>query len=294
MKVLFIGESWTVHMIHAKGYDTFESTKYEEGATHLLDCLRNEGVQVDYMPAHEVQVRFPKTLVALEKYDAIVISDIGSNTFLLQNRTFYQMEMIPNALELIKTYVANGGGLLMIGGYLSFMGIEGKANYKHTALADVLPVEMLDGDDRVEKPEGIVPVTVRVHPITERMKYWPPFLGYNRFTAKEHAKVLAKIGEDPLLVIGDYENGKTASFASDCAPHWGSQAFMEWEQYASLWVKILEQISRRYVHKDCSKQPEKPWQDSKDTPIQTMHIAPILPDERQMLGMDYAESRSYL
>ncbi len=38
----------------------------------------------------------------------------------------------------------------MIGGYLSFMGIEAKANYKNTVLADVLPVTMLDGDDRVE------------------------------------------------------------------------------------------------------------------------------------------------
>ncbi len=44
----------------------------------------------------------------------------------------------------------------MIGGYLSFMGIEAKANYKNTVLADVLPVTMLDGDDRVEKPEGVI------------------------------------------------------------------------------------------------------------------------------------------
>ncbi|WP_262199294.1 glutamine amidotransferase, partial [Escherichia coli] len=75
--------------------------------------------------------------------------------FLLQNETFYQLKIKPNALESIKEYVKNGGGLLMIGGYLSFMGIEAKANYKNTVLAEVLPVIMLDGDDRVEKPEGI-------------------------------------------------------------------------------------------------------------------------------------------
>ncbi len=73
-----------------------------------------------------------------EQYDAIVISDIGSNTFLLQNDTLSTSHK-PNALELIKEYVNNGGGLLMIGGYLSFMGIEAKANYKNTVLADVLP-----------------------------------------------------------------------------------------------------------------------------------------------------------
>ena len=31
LKVLFIGESWHIHMIHSKGYDSFTSSKYEEG-----------------------------------------------------------------------------------------------------------------------------------------------------------------------------------------------------------------------------------------------------------------------
>lgn len=244
MKVLFIGESWTVHMIHAKGYDTFESTKYEEGATFLLDSLRESGVDIDYMPSHEVQVRFPNNLEMLEHYDSIVISDIGSNTFLLQNRTFYEMEKVPNALELIRQYVENGGGLLMIGGYLSFMGIEGKANYKNTVLADVLPVEMLERDDRVEKPEGVSPTTVADHAITSGLEMWPSFLGYNRFTPKEDGTTLVKIGDDPLLVIGTYGRGKTAAFSSDCAPHWGSTEFLNWEHYTPLWKRVLEYIKR--------------------------------------------------
>ena len=33
MKILLIGESWSIHMIHSKGFDSFTSTKYEEGAT---------------------------------------------------------------------------------------------------------------------------------------------------------------------------------------------------------------------------------------------------------------------
>lgn len=42
LKVLFIGESWHIHMIHSKGYDSFTSSKYEEGATWLLECLKRE------------------------------------------------------------------------------------------------------------------------------------------------------------------------------------------------------------------------------------------------------------
>ncbi|HFI9931321.1 TPA: diguanylate cyclase regulator RdcB family protein [Escherichia coli] len=105
LKVLFIGESWHIHMIHSKGYDSFTSSKYEEGATWLLQCLKNSQVDVTYMPAHTVQIAFPEDVAQLEQYDAIVISDIGSNTFLLQNDTFYQLRIKPNALELIKEYV---------------------------------------------------------------------------------------------------------------------------------------------------------------------------------------------
>lgn len=88
MKILFIGESWHIHMIHSKGYDSFTSSKYEEGAEYLLSCLRKENVEIDYMPAHIVQTRFPQTVKELECYDAIVISDIGSNTFYCRIRHF--------------------------------------------------------------------------------------------------------------------------------------------------------------------------------------------------------------
>ncbi|PLR75740.1 cytoplasmic protein [Bacillus sp. V3-13] len=244
MKILFIGESWVIHMIHTKGYDSFTSTKYEEGATYLLSCLKQAGIEVDYMPAHEVQVRFPKKIEELKKYDAIVLSDIGSNTFLLQNPTFYQMEVVPNALGLIREYVEDGGGLLMIGGYLSFMGIEGKANYKNTVLAEVLPVEMLDADDRVEIPQGANPKTILKHEITENIENWPAFLGYNKFKAKKEAEVLVKIQEDPFIVLGSYGKGKTAAFASDCAPHWGTTEFMEWEYYQPIWVRLLNYLKQ--------------------------------------------------
>lgn len=149
LKVLFIGESGIFIWFIQKDMTVLPQVNMKK-VHWLLQCLKNSQVDVTYMPAHTVQIAFPEDVAQLEQYDAIVISDIGSNTFLLQNDTFYQLRIKPNALELIKEYVNNGGGLLMIGGYLSFMGIEAKANYKNTVLADVLPVTMLDGDDRVE------------------------------------------------------------------------------------------------------------------------------------------------
>lgn len=40
LKVLFIGESWHIHMIHSKGYDSFTSSKYEEG--HMVTGMPEE------------------------------------------------------------------------------------------------------------------------------------------------------------------------------------------------------------------------------------------------------------
>jgi uncharacterized membrane protein len=246
MKILFVGESWVVHMIHTKGFDSFTSTKYEEGATYLLECLRSGGIEVDYMPSHEVQVRFPKKLEDLKSYDAIVLSDIGSNTFLLQNETFYQMNIVQNPLELIKEFVAEGGGFLMIGGYLSFTGVDAKARYKQTPIGEILPVELLDYDDRVEVPQGIRPTSLTNHPIIDGLDTeWPRFLGYNRFQVKSGAEEIVKIASDPFLVVGDYKKGKTAAFASDCSPHWGSLEFTGWKGYPELWVNLIRYISTR-------------------------------------------------
>ncbi|MEH7382955.1 glutamine amidotransferase [Bacillus sp. JJ1533] len=244
MKLLFIGESWVVHMIHTKGYDSFTSTKYEEGATYLLECLKEEGIEVTYMPSHEIQFKFPQTIDELLKYDGIVISDVGANTFLLQNKTFYQMEIIPNSLKLIRDFVKQGGGLLMIGGYLSFSGIEGKANYQNSPLTEVLPVELLDNDDRVEVPEGFSPVTSQKHPITEEFEEWPKLLGYNKFKAKENTLELLSYDNDPILVLGKYFDGKTAAFASDCSPHWGSLEFLNWENYSKFWANLVYYLKK--------------------------------------------------
>jgi uncharacterized membrane protein len=99
MKILFIGESWHIHMIHSKGYDSFTSSKYEEGADYLLSCLRQQNITIDYMPAHIVQTRFPQTVEELDIYDAIVISDIGSNTFFVAKQNFLSDEYHPECVS---------------------------------------------------------------------------------------------------------------------------------------------------------------------------------------------------
>jgi hypothetical protein len=112
--------------------------------------------------------RFSRQPEALSAFDVIVLSDIGANTLLLRDSTFMRSEITTNRLELLRSYVEEGGALLMIGGYLTFQGIEGKAAYHGTPVEEVLPVVLSAHDDRRENPQGVVPETVDAgHPIAQ-------------------------------------------------------------------------------------------------------------------------------
>jgi uncharacterized membrane protein len=72
---------------------------------------------------------------------------------------------------------------------------------------------------------------------------WPDFLGYNRFEADDDARVLVRIDDDPLLVVGKHGEGRSAAFASDCAPHWGPIEFVEWSGYPTLWANLVRWLA---------------------------------------------------
>jgi uncharacterized membrane protein len=198
------------------------------------------------MPNHLVPERFPNTQERLSDYDVVILSDIGADTFLLHPDTLLRSQRRPNALKTIADYVASGGGLLMIGGFMSFSGFGGNACYHNTVLADVLPVRMLGHDDRVECPEGVNPSIAAAHPVTADLPHdWPHFLGYQRLIAKEGSEVLLTVGADPFLTLGQHGRGRTAAFASDCSPHWGSPEFTGWNHYAAFWSSLAGWLSGR-------------------------------------------------
>ncbi|NMO94035.1 glutamine amidotransferase [Actinomycetospora sp. TBRC 11914] len=241
LNVLFAGESWIKHTIHMKGFDQFHSTEYEEGAGVFLERMARAGHDITYVRGHEISARFPRTAEELDAFDVVVLSDIGSNSFLLPDETFLRSEKSPNRLGLVVDYVGRGGGLVMIGGYLSFTGIDGKARYGMSPLADVLPVTMLPHDDRIEMSDGVkVDVVEPGHPVLGGTPAeWPPLLGYNRLVPKADAVVVARTGDDPVLVTGEYGQGRAVAFASDLAPHWAPPEFVDWEHYSALWHSIL-------------------------------------------------------
>lgn len=247
--VLVVGESWIKHTIHMKGFDQFHSTEYEEGGGAYLGSLAAAGFNVTYIRAHEVSSRFPTTRETLDRYDVVVLSDIGANSFLLTDEVFLRSQRSVNRLSLLADYVTDGGGLIMVGGYMSFSGIDGRARYGMSPLAPILPVKVLDYDDRVEVPEGVeATLDLPDHEVLGGTPTaWPPLLGYNRVIPKSESVVVARCGVDPLLVVGQVGAGKTVAFLSDFAPHWAPPEFVGWEHYGRLWTSMTAWATRGSV-----------------------------------------------
>ena len=153
-KVLLVGETWISRATHIKGFDEFSSTTFHNGAVDFLAAVRNRGISIDQLPAHEVPSSFPRTEAELQAYSVIILSDIGSNSLLLSNATWLESAQGPNAIDALNSWVKSGGALLMVGGYLSFQGFQAVANFANTSIGEVLPVEIQMVDDRVESPQG--------------------------------------------------------------------------------------------------------------------------------------------
>jgi uncharacterized membrane protein len=245
IKVLLAGESWVSAATHIKGFDQFASVTFHLGAEPLVAALANSDISLSYMPSHEAQANFPSSLDELSNYRVIILSDIGANTLLLHPDTWVKSLRTPNRLNLIRDFVRAGGGLVMMGGYYSFQGINAGARYHGTAIEEVLPVEIMPYDDRVEVPEGFTPVVKnRKHSIVAGLSgEWPYLLGFNEVKAKRGGELIATVsrgyGSKPLLVAGSAGKGRTLAWTSDIGPHWLPPDFIAWPGYARLWKQAL-------------------------------------------------------
>jgi uncharacterized membrane protein len=148
---------------------------------------------------------------------------------------------------VIEQYILQGGALIMIGGYMSFQGIEAKARYSGTPVEYALPVSMMTVDDRVEVPQGFSPSVVQSgHPVMSGLPAdrWPYLLFYNKVKTKAEADVLLEYEGDPILAVWDYGEGRSAAFMPDAAPHGASPEFLEWKYFPRIWQNLLAWLTR--------------------------------------------------
>jgi uncharacterized membrane protein len=246
MQILLVGETWVTHSYHIKGLDSFLQSGYGDGVYWISEALKNGGHEFTHLPSHVAIEHFPDS-EQLSRYDVVIFSDIGSNTLLLSPDTAIHSKVTSNRLQMVKDYVLSGGGFAMIGGYMSFQGIEAKARYKGTAIEDILPVRLYSEDDRMEIPEGSEPTVVNAsHPILKDLeKHWPIILGYNKVIAKDNSDVLVTVQSEPLVVIGQAGQGRTMAFTTDCAPHWAPPEFLEWSGYSKFWNQAVHWLGKK-------------------------------------------------
>jgi len=198
-------------------------TTLSTAAAYLAGVLQVSGWTYDYLPS---DVAADESLFQ-KPYRAYILSD------------YMAVRLSPPLQKKLVEHVSRGAGLLMIGGWESYHGLGG--DWDGTLIAEILPVEIANGDDRINCDH---PAFVRVlndsHSITRGLPWneRPPLIGgYNRFVARQGSTELLSVarfsasrngdnfalspqGRDPLLVVSRHGHGRVAALATDVAPHW--------------------------------------------------------------------------
>jgi len=111
---------------------------HAQSAHYLQTALTNEGLSVNAVTPGTI----PTTIEELDKYDAVVLSDVARNSL-----TDHQM-------KILATYVRDlGGGFILAGGENNY----GEGGYSKTILEEVLPVTF---ETKKEKPDSVAMVIV--------------------------------------------------------------------------------------------------------------------------------------
>lgn len=245
VKVLYVGDSEVVLNRYLVGADVIEQSYFNDNGQYFRNAMSNEpSVEVRHITPHGVPAEFPTTLAELQRYDVLIFSDVGYNSMIFYPGLTppYTYPLGPDRLGMVREFVEAGGGFIMVGGYLSFAGLNGIARWGGTVIEDMLPVNISRTDDRVEVVQGFrFDIAQPDHPIVAGLPWgesqWT-LCGYNRVTIKSGAELVARYGDDPFIACGSYGTGRTAVFASDFAPHWGGD-FVHWPHYSVFWRQMM-------------------------------------------------------
>lgn len=197
-------------------------------ACYLGGIMRHFGMPFDHVRSDEP----PPAAFADEPYALYVVSDYPAARF------------GEAAMTHVAARVQQGAGLLMLGGWESYFGRLGE--YHRSPLAEILPVEMLQSDDRRNYAQPCLINKVADHPILDGLPWDRPagIGGFNAIRPKPGAQTLLTSvqfavertsggwtftngDEAPLLIVGGHGAGRTAALATDVAPHWVG-GFVDW------------------------------------------------------------------
>ncbi len=190
-------------------------------AAYLAGVMAHAGLPFEHVPS----TASPPADFGSRQYAAYVLSDYPA------------ARIDATQWAVLVDRVRQGSGLVMIGGWESFHGRRGE--YHRTPVADLVPVEMLDHDDRRNFAQPCLVRVAAEHPVLAGLPWeTPPSIGgLNVVRPKTGSQtVLTAVPfsvrrqgdgflftpgtEVPLLVLGRSGKGRTAALATDVAPHW--------------------------------------------------------------------------
>ena len=244
-RILLAGETFIVTQSVAIGNDVLTSSSRSNGARIFKHAIETSPYELEQLASESCETDFPRSTSALDRYSAVVLSDIGALSLLLTPES-RSGKISVNRLVMLNDWIKSGGSLMMAGGYNSFQGMSGSARYHGTPLEECLPVNCLPHSDGLEAPEGLSTVILQNHPIIEGLpQLLPPILGMNKTVLKpdDQSSAILNVAyrgvSHPLLAIRENGKGRTLAWMTDIGPHWMSQDFVNSPVYAPLMRNMM-------------------------------------------------------
>lgn len=199
-------------------------------ANYLLSILESLPISYQHIPPAE-KIKSE----TIEKCDVLILSDYGRD------------KLSARAENSISSLVNDrNGGLLMIGGWGSFTGLD--AGWRNSNVEELLPVSCLSRDDRRNHSTGLLIQKKQEHPVLKGLPHdnLPVICGLNEILPKRSSEIVleaqllqnkgskVRTGSKayPLLVLS--KEKRTAALATDLAPHWCGG----WVDWGSKRVKL--------------------------------------------------------
>lgn len=250
IKVLYVGDTQVNVQTSIKGIDSWTFAYYSDSARYLRNALRAaDDIILDHIPSMNCIADMPSTVEEMKQYDAILVSDVGYNNIVFQpgNVQPFKVPMGPDRVKALCEYVNQGGGFMMIGGWLSFSGMQGKGMYGGTKVEELLPVTCMPrgADDRMEITEGYaMHIDDPEHPIVKDIDWSVPYLlmGYNKVYLRDDAHLVASYNGDVQIATRQVGKGRSCVYTSDVGPHWAGN-FLEHPEYAHFWQQITRWVA---------------------------------------------------
>ena len=166
---------------------------------------------------------FPPTYEELLGYDLLVLSDVPAGP--------------DYANEMVADFVRHGGGLLVLGGMLTY----GAGQWRGTTLESILPVAMPEGFDCRWLPGGARPHVLSDHPAVRGIR-WPDdarFYWIHAGVPKPDANVVLAADGQPILVVGHCGDGRIAAVLATCHGEPKRRQVEAWT--TPEWTRLLSQ-----------------------------------------------------